>query len=406
MPHRPFLSRLSPVTSKADKRFGMIRDRIADRAAVWPPADPASVVVRPGTIHRGGRTYIGLGLNDYLGLASDPRVIAAAQAALATFGAGARASRHIGGDTAVHRELEEELADLKSAESTLLFASGYAANLGVVSALPGRGETVCSDELNHASIIDGARLSGAEIRVYRHCDTDDLGRQLDRASGTSLVVTDSVFSMNGTLAPVDEIADLADKHDAMLVLDDAHATGVIGKGGKGSTGHYRRAGRADVIVGTLGKALGSVGAFAAGSAELIGYLGEVCRTFLFTTAPSPVSAAAALEALRIMRCEPELVKRLWENASTINSSLSQLGFSVPDKVHPITPVMLGDGARAMMAETMLIDRGIFVRAILPPYVPPNTARIRLIASAAHTDGQMERIQAAFEDVARQLNLSG
>ena len=271
----------------------MIRDRNTGRGASWPPSDPPSHLVRPGTIHLEGRTYVGLGLNDYLGLASDPRVIAAAQAALAAFGAGARASRHIGGDTAVHRELEEELADLKSAESALLFASGYAANLGVVSALPGRGDTVCSDELNHASIIDGARLSRADIRVYRHCDTEDLSRKLDRASGTSLVVTDSVFSMDGTLAPVDEIADLADRHDAVLVLDDAHATGVIGAGGKGSTGHYRRADRADVIIGTLGKALGSVGAFATGSAELIGYLSEVSRTFLFTTAPSPVSAAAA-----------------------------------------------------------------------------------------------------------------
>jgi len=384
----------------------MIRDRITDQAAVWPPSDPASDVVRPGEIHHAGRTHIALGLNDYLGLASDPRVIAAAQAALTTFGAGARASRHVGGDTAIHRELEEELADLKAAESALLFASGYAANLGVVSAFPGRGDTVCSDELNHASIIDGARLSGAEIRVYRHCDAEDLGHQLDGASGKSLVVTDSVFSMNGTLAPVDEIADLADKHDAMLVLDDAHATGVLGSGGKGSTGHYKRADRADVIVGTLGKALGRVGAFATGSSDVIGYLSKVCRTFLFTTAPSPVAAAAALEALRVMRSEPERLDRLWENAVTINSSLTRLGFSVPDKVHPIIPVMFGDASKAQMAEDLLIHHGIFVRAVLPPYVPPGTSRIRLIASAVHNDQQMERIQTAFEDVARHLAPSG
>ena len=383
----------------------MIRDRITARGATWPPSDPASNVVQPGTIHLEGRTYIALGLNDYLGLASDPRVIAAAKAALATFGAGARASRHIGGDTAVHRELEEELADLKSTESSLLFASGYAANVGTVSALPGRGDTVCSDELNHASIIDGARLSGAKVRVYRHCDVEDLGRQLDQATGAGLIVTDSVFSMNGDLAPVDEMADLADEHDAMLVLDDAHATGVIGSGGKGSSGHYQRADRADVIVGTLGKALGSVGAFAAGSAEVIGYLSEVSRTFLFTTAPSPVAAAAALEALRIMRSEPERVERLWENAATINASLSHLGFSVPATVHPITPVMIGDDAKAKKAETTLIDNGILARAILPPYVPPNTSRIRLIASAVHTDEQMERVLTAFEEVARHLNPS-
>ena len=383
----------------------MIRDRIADRAATWPPSDPASDIVRPGTIHLEGRTYIALGLNDYLGLASDPRVIAAAQAALATFGAGARASRHVGGDTQVHRELEEELADLKSAESSLLYASGYAANLGVVSALPGRGDTVCSDELNHASIVDGARLSRAKISVYRHCDTDDLSRQLDQACGASLVVTDSVFSANGALAPVDEIADLVDKHDAMLVLDDAHATGVLGSGGKGSTGHYERADRADVIVGTLGKALGSVGAFAAGSSEVIGYLSEVSRTFLFTTAPSPVAAAAALEAIRVMRSEPERLDRLWENAATINSSLSQLGFSMPEKVHPIIPMMFGDSTKAKTVETVLADHGIFVSAILPPSVPPNTSRIRLIASAVHTDEQMEQIQTAFEDVARRLNPS-
>ena len=384
----------------------MIRERIADRSAAWPPSDPASDVVRPGTIHLEGRTYIALGLNDYLGLASDPRVIAASQTALATFGAGARASRHIGGDTQLHRELEEELADLKSAESSLLFASGYTANLGVVSALPGRGDTVCSDELNHASIIDGARLSRAKVRVYQHCDVEDLSRQLDQASGANLIVTDSVFSMNGDLAPVDEIADLADAHDSMLVLDDAHATGVIGSGGKGSSGHYQRADRADVIVGTLGKALGSAGAFATGSAEVIGYLSEVARTFLFTTAPSPVAAAAALEALRIMQSEPQRVERLWENAARINSSLSQMGFSVPDTVHPITPVMIADDAKTQAAETILIANGIFVRAILPPYVPPGTSRIRLIASAVHTEEQMERILTAFEHVARQLNLSG
>ena len=402
----PFFRDFSPTSGKARTGCDMIRDRIAARGAAWPPSDPASHMVRPGTIHLEGRTYIGLGLNDYLGLASDPRVIAAAQAALATFGAGARASRHIGGDTAVHRELEEELADLKSAESALLFASGYAANLGVVSALPGRGDTVCSDELNHASIIDGARLSSAEVKVYRHSDVENLGRQLDQASGATVIVTDSVFSMNGDLAPVDEIADLADAHDSVLVLDDAHATGVLGSGGKGSTGHYRRADRADVIVGTLGKALGSVGAFATGSAELIGYLSEVCRTFLFTTAPSPAAAAAALEALRIMRSEPERVERLWENAATINSSLSRLGFSVPEKVHPIIPVMLRDAAKAETTEAVLHDHGISARAILPPYVPAGTSRIRLIASAVHTDEQMERLQTAFGDVARRLNLSG
>jgi len=383
----------------------MIRDRIADRGATWPPLDLGSPVVRPGTIHLEGRTYIALGLNDYLGLASDPRVIAAAQSALATFGAGARASRHIGGDTAVHRELEEELAALKSTESSLLFASGYAANLGVVSAFPGRGDTVCSDQLNHASIIDGARLSGAKVRVYQHCDVEDLARQLDQTCGSSLIVTDSVFSMNGDLAPLDEIADLADEHDSLLVVDDAHATGVIGSGGKGSGGHYQRADRADVIVGTLGKALGSIGAFAAGSAEVIGYLSEVSRTFLFTTAPSPAAAAAALEGLRILRSEPERVQRLWKNAATINSSLSQLGFSVPEKVHPIIPMMLCDDAKAETAEAVFRDHGIFLRAILPPYVPPGTSRIRLIASAVHSDHQMERILAAFEDVARHLNLS-
>ena len=384
----------------------MIRDRIADRGATWPPRDPASDLVRPGTIHFEGSTYIGLALNDYLGLASDPRVIAAAQAALETFGAGARASRHLGGDTRVHRELEEELADLKSAESALLFASGYACNLGVVAALPGREDTVVSDELNHASIIDGARLSGARIRVYKHCDVEDVSRQLDRAAGTSVIVTDSVFSMDGDLAPVDEIADLADAHDAMLVLDDAHATGVLGYGGKGSSGYYKRADRADVIIGTLGKALGSVGAFATGSAEIIGYLGKVCRTFLFTTAPSPVAAAAALESVRIMRSEPQRLQRLWENAAKIHSALSRLGFSVPERAYPIIPVMFGDSDKAMTAEKVLIANGIFARAILPPYVPPGSSRMRLIASAVHTDQQIEQIQAVFEDVARHLTLAG
>ena len=382
-----------------------ITDRVLGRRASWPPRDPASDTARPGTIHVGGRTYIALGLNDYLGLACDPRVIGAAQTALARFGAGARASRNIGGDTRAHRELEEELAALEATESSILFGSGYMGNLGVISALPAQGDTVMSDELNHASIVDGARLSGATIRVYGHCDVEDLSRQLDEAAGASLVVTDSVFSMNGDIAPVDEIADLVDAHGALLVLDDAHATGVLGPLGQGSSGHFQRAHRADVIIGTLGKALGSVGAFAAGSSEMIGYLSEVSRTFLFTTAPSPVAAAAALQALRIMRSEPERLERLWDNAATLHGCLSQLGFAVPGTVSPIIPLTFADPAQARKTETLLRNHGIFVRATLPPYVPPETSRIRLIASAVHSDRQMEVMQTAFSGIASHLNLS-
>lgn len=366
------------------------------------PADSFS----PGCAMLGGREYIVLSSNDYLGLAADARVVEAARVALQRYGVGSRAARSLGGDTVTHRLLEEELAALKSTEAALLFGSGYLCNIGVISALVGPGDAILSDQLNHASIVDGCRLSGAQIRVYSHVDVEDLEEKLTFTTQSTkrLVVTDTIFSMDGDLAPVDQIMSRAGNYNAMVMVDDAHATGVLGSHGQGSTGVFDEARSADAIVGTLGKALGSVGAFVAGSYALIAALTERARTFLFTTSLPASAAAAALEAVRIMSTEPERIRTLWSNATTLHTGLTGLGFQVSELVSPIIAIQLGSAARAQGVARMLADHGILVHAIAPPYVPPSSARLRVLVSAALTPNQLDRCLDAFATVASQLEL--
>ena len=368
------------------------------RRTLEPLASPQGPVVTAG-----GRRLVNLCSNDYLGLAADSRLRAAAAAAAEREGAGAGAARLVAGDLAVHGALERRLAELKGTEAALLFGSGWHANAGVPAALAGREDAIFSDALNHASIVDGCRLSRAEVVVYRHADAADLGERLARTRARrKLVITDSVFGMDGDAAPLREIAELCDRHGAMLYVDEAHAAGVLGPTGAGLAEALGVAARVDVLMGTLGKALGAFGAYVAGSRRLVELLVSRARTFVFTTALPPPACGAALAALDVLRDEPARRERLRTLASRMRAGLERLGFDVSRVVAPIFPVVLGSEARALAASRALLDRGFFVRAIRPPTVPAGTSRLRVALSAAHDEGQVDAFLGALEEVLRGL----
>jgi 8-amino-7-oxononanoate synthase len=368
------------------------------RRSLEPLASPQGPVIVAG-----GLRLVNLCSNDYLGLAADPRLRRAAAAAAERDGAGSGAARLVAGDLAIHGALERRLAGFKGAEAALLFNSGYHANVGVPGALAGREDAIFSDELNHASIVDGCRLSRAEVVRYRHADAADLGRHLERTRARrKLVVTDSVFGMDGDAAPLREIAELCERHGAMLYVDEAHAAGVLGPTGAGLAEALGVSGRVDVHMGTLGKALGSFGAYVAGSRSLVELLVSRARTFVFTTALPPAACGAALAALDVLRDEPARRERLRALALRMRAGLERLGFDVSRVVAPIFPVVLGTEARALAASRALRDRGFFVRAIRPPTVPAGTSRLRVALSAAHDEGQVDAFLGALEDVLRGL----
>jgi 8-amino-7-oxononanoate synthase len=340
-----------------------------------------------------GKPVLLLCSNNYLGLADHPRVREAAADAAMRWGVGSGASRLVSGTMTIHRRLEERLARFKGTEAALLFGSGYLANTGVVSALAGRGQVVFSDELNHASIVDGCRLSRAETFVYRHADPEHLAWGLRQAEGRgALIVTDSVFSMDGDVAPLAEIADLARRHRVRVMVDEAHGTGCMGPGGRGAVAEAGLEGEIDVVVGTLGKALGSYGAFAACSHELSQYLVNTARPFIFSTAPPPPAAAAALAALDLVESGPERTERLQANADILRDELAREGFEVAGSTTQIVPLIVGDAAQAMRICELAIERGVFAQAIRPPTVPEGTSRLRLAVMASH--GRAELREAA------------
>jgi 8-amino-7-oxononanoate synthase len=350
-----------------------------------------------------GRPLVNLCSNDYLALASDPRVVRAAAAAAEREGAGAGASRLVAGDLPVHGALERELAALAGTEAALLFGSGYHANAGVPPALVGRDDAIFSDALNHASILDGALLSRAELVRYRHGDAGELADLLARTRARrKLVITDAIFSMDGDAAPLRELAELCDRHGAMLYVDEAHATGVLGPRGGGLAEALGVADRVDVHMGTLGKALGAAGAFVAGERRLVELLLTRARTFVFTTALPPAACGAARAALEIVRDEPERRARVRSLTERMRAGLARLGFDVSRVVAPIFPVVLGAEARAVAASRALRARGFFVRAIRPPTVPRGTSRLRVSLTAGHTDAQVDAFLGALEDVLRVL----
>jgi glycine C-acetyltransferase/8-amino-7-oxononanoate synthase len=348
-----------------------------------------------------GKPVLLLCSNNYLGLADHPRVRAAAADAAMRWGAGAGASRLVSGTMTIHRRLEERLAEFKSRETALLFGSGYLANTGVIAALARPGDVVFSDELNHASIVDGCRLSRAETFVYDHCDIEHLTWGIREAEGRgAVIVTDSVFSMDGDVAPLVELAELAERHRIRLVVDEAHGTGTLGPGGRGALAEVGAEDQADVIVGTLGKALGSYGAFVACDKEMARYLVNTARTFIFSTAPPPPAVAGALAALELLLDRAHRVEKLQANAGALRSELEHEGFELGDARTQIMPLVIGDPELAVQICEAALSRGVFAQAIRPPTVPPMTSRLRLAVMASHKPAELRAAARTIAEAAR------
>ncbi len=353
-----------------------------------------------------GREALLLSSNNYLGLANHPALKRAAQDAIERYGCGAGASRLISGDMALHQELEQRLAELKNAEAALIFPSGYHANIGVISALTGPGDTIFSDALNHASIIDGCRLSRALVQVYRHGDMDHLAQLLATCpqSGRRLIVTDSVFSMDGDIAPLVNIVTLARRYDAWVMVDEAHATGVFGARGAGVVEALGLENEVEIQMGTLGKALGGCGAYVAGSRELIAWLINRARSFIYTTGVPPAVAASALAALDLVAREPERRQQLWENAAFLRQGLATLGYKIGPTQSPILPVLVGDAQPTMALADALLQRGVFAHGIRPPTVPAGTSRLRVTPMATHSRAQLTRALEMFAAAGKELGI--
>jgi glycine C-acetyltransferase len=353
-----------------------------------------------------GKPVLNLSSNNYLGLTTHPHLKEAMIAATERWGAGAGAVRTIAGTMAIHEELEARLADFKHTEASLVFQSGFTANLGVLQVLVKEGDVIISDELNHASIIDGIRLSKAERSIFKHRDIDDLERHLVKHQDkrVRLVVTDGVFSMDGDIAPLPAIVELAERYGALIMVDDAHASGVLGQNGRGTVNHFGLDGRVDLQMGTLSKAIGVLGGYVASAQSVREFLIYRARPFLFSTSHPPGVAAACMAALDVLLEEPQRIERLWKNTGRFKQGLKRLGFDTGPSETPITPVIVGKGAVAMDLSDRLFKRGVFAQGIGYPTVPEGRARIRTIVTSAHTDAQLDRALEAFEAVGRELGV--
>ena len=357
-------------------------------------------------VRMAGRDVLLFASNDYLGLAGHPEVVAAAVDATRAYGAGSGAARLVSGTLPSHQELEQALAQFKNSDGALTFGSGYLANVGAIPALIGHGGLILADRLCHASLIDGCRLSGADLRIYRHNDMKHLAVLLAkrRAGRRTLIVTDGVFSMDGDLAPLPELSTIAQSYEADLYVDDAHGTGVMGAHGRGTIEHFGLEARIPLQMGTLGKALGSSGAFIAGPAQSIQYLLHRCRSFMFATSPTPGSAAAAVAALQIVQREPERRRRLWDNRERLFAGLQRLGFTLAPTVSPIMPIVIGRAETAVRFAEQLLANDVFAPAVRPPTVPPETSRIRVTVTSEHTAAHIDHALAAFERAAQATGL--
>jgi glycine C-acetyltransferase len=355
-----------------------------------------------------GRDVINLASNNYLGLAAHPRLKEAAAAAAMEFGAGSGAVRTIAGTMTLHEELERRFAEFKGAEAALMFQSGFTANSGTVAAILSKEDVIVSDQLNHASIIDGARLSRAEIKVFPHKDpqaADQLLRETKGPGRRQLLITDGVFSMDGDIAPLPDLVEVAERHDAVMMIDDAHASGVLGEGGKGTVSHFGLdPRRVDIQVGTLSKAIGVLGGFIAGPSNLVEWLVNRGRPFLFSTSAPPAVAAACLAALDVIRDEPDRLKRLWTNTDLFKKGLHDLGFDTGQSQTPITPVIAGEETAAVELSALLWEEGVFTPAIVFPTVPKGRSRVRTIVTADHTERDLGDALEAFERVGKKLGL--
>lgn len=348
-----------------------------------------------------GRPVLVMCSNNYLGLADHPRVREAAAEAAKRWGVGSSGSRLISGNMTVHRRLEQRLAEFTGTETALLFGSGYLANTGTIPALTRPGDVVFSDELNHASIVDGCRLSRADVFVYDHCDLEHLAWGLRQARGNgSLIVTDSLFSMDGDFAPLEDIVELARKHDARLMVDEAHAVGTVGPGGRGAVAKAGLTGEVDVIVGTLGKSLGAYGAYVACDTQMARYLVNAARSFIFSTAPAPPVAAAAAEALEILIEQPRRVQRLRQNSEFFRRELGRHGFEVNPSGTQIVPLITGTSESAMKMTETALERGVFAQGIRPPTVQQGLCRLRLSVMASHKSDELRTAARILADAAK------
>jgi glycine C-acetyltransferase len=355
-----------------------------------------------------GKKVLNFCSNNYLGLANHPRLVKAAHEAIDRYGIGPTAVRTIAGTMKLHTELEKRMAEFKGVEAALTFQSGFNANLAAIPALVGKGDVIYSDELNHASIIDGCRLSGAKIIRYAHCDTQDLRRVIEETKtdgySRALIVTDGVFSMDGDVAPLHEIYEVANEFDHLLMVDDAHGEGVLGKGGRGIVDHYELHGKVDVEVGTLSKAFGVVGGVVAGKKEIVEWLSQRGRPFLFSSAMTVPDVAACLAAIDLLEESTALVDRLWENTKFFKEGIKSLGLDTGLSTTPITPIMLGEAPLAQEFSSKLFEAGVFAMALGFPTVPRGKARIRVMISAAHSREDLEKGLSVFEEVGRDLGV--
>ncbi|MEO5894179.1 MAG: glycine C-acetyltransferase [Vicinamibacterales bacterium] len=352
------------------------------------------------------RSVVNLSSNNYLGLTTHPRLRERALEAVKMFGVGSGSVRTIAGTMAIHMELERRLAEFKKVEAVVVFQSGFAANAGTVSAVLTKEDVVISDELNHASIIDGCRLSRAAIKVFPHKDVD-AARTIIRAlpaGQRKLLITDGVFSMEGDLGPLPDLCALAEETGCIMMVDDAHASGVFGKNGRGTVDHYGMHGRVDIQVGTLSKAVGVLGGYVAGNKNLIEFLYHRARPFLFSTSHPPAVAAACLAALDVLMEEPDIIDRLWENTRFFKQGLARLGFNTGSSESPITPVIAGDSEKANKLSDRLFEEGVFAQAIAFPTVARDKARVRTIVTATHTREDLQFALDKFEKVGRELGL--
>lgn len=354
-----------------------------------------------------GKRVLNMCSNNYLGFANHRELREAAKRAIDEFGVGPAAVRTIAGTMTLHLELEEKLAEFKGAEAVISFQSGFNANLATIPALVGREDVIFSDELNHASIIDGCRLSRAQILRFNHADPDDLASKMEKERRNfrrALVVTDGVFSMDGDIAPLPKIVEIAERYDAITMVDDAHGEGVLGRDGRGIVDHYDLHGRVDIEVGTLSKAFGVVGGYVAGKKDIVEYLRQKARPFLFSSAVTPPDVAACIAAVDILTKSGELVKRLWDNTDYFKSKMKELGFDIGKSVTPITPVMLGEAQLAQEFSKRLFDEGVFAQSIGYPTVPRGKARIRVMLSASHSKDDLDYALNKFEKIGKELNV--
>ncbi|HEY2915157.1 MAG TPA: glycine C-acetyltransferase [Candidatus Angelobacter sp.] len=359
-----------------------------------------------------GKRVINLASNNYLGLTTHPKLQEAALAATKKYGVGSGAVRTVSGTMSIHMELEEKIARFKKTEACVVFQSGFAANAGTVSAILGKDDFIISDELNHASIIDGARLSRAKIKVFRHKDTahaEELLKEIANEPGHKLIITDGVFSMDGDVGPLPALCDLAEKYGAIMMVDDAHASGVLGKNGRGTPDHFNVHGRVDVQVGTLSKAIGALGGYVCGSKELIDFLYHRARPFLFSTSHPPSVAATCIAAFDVLEQEPELMDKLWANTRFFKKELGLLGFNIggsitPASETPITPIIVGEGRLAMEFSRELFNEGVFTPGIAFPTVAEGKARLRTIMTATHTHDQLTKALEVLKKVGTRMGI--